>query len=97
MIEPPEATDQGRSGAIPTLIEMLGITKHFAGVQALNSVNFTVRPAEIHCLAGENGCGKSTLIKILAGVYVPDEGKSFSTSKLILVCRRPRLTGPASK
>lgn len=75
MIEPPEATDEGRSGATPALIEMLGITKRFGGVQALNSVNFTVRPAEIHCLAGENGCGKSTLIKILAGVYLPDEGK----------------------
>ena len=38
-------------------------------------VSFSIRTAEIHCLAGENGCGKSTLIKILSGVYAPDEGQ----------------------
>ena len=75
MIEPREVTEQGRSEATPAFIEMLGITKRFGGVQALNNVDFTIRPAEVHCLAGENGCGKSTLIKILAGVYAPDEGK----------------------
>jgi len=75
MIEPREVTKQGRSEATPAFIEMLGITKRFGGVQALNNVDFTIRPAEVHCLAGENGCGKSTLIKILAGVYAPDEGK----------------------
>src|SRR6516225_12439417 len=75
MIEPREVTEQGRSEATPAFIEMLGITKRFGGVQALNNVDFTIRPAEVHCLAGENGCGKSTLIKILAGVYAPDEGQ----------------------
>ena len=75
MIEPREVTEQGRSEATPAFIEMLGITKRFGGVQALNNVDFTIRPAEVHCLAGENGCGKSTLIKILVGVYAPDEGK----------------------
>jgi len=75
MIEPREVTEQGRSEATPAFIEMLGITKRFGGVQALNNVDFTIRPAEVHCLAGENGCGKSTLIKILAGVYAPDEGR----------------------
>jgi simple sugar transport system ATP-binding protein len=54
---------------------MLGISKRFGGVLALSNVDFTIRPAEIHCLTGENGCGKSTLIKILAGVYAPDDGK----------------------
>jgi len=75
MIEPREVTEQGRSEATPAFIEMLGITKRFGGVQALNNVDFTIRPAEVHCLAGENGCGKSTLIKILAGFYAPDEGR----------------------
>ncbi|HZC36532.1 MAG TPA: ATP-binding cassette domain-containing protein, partial [Chthoniobacterales bacterium] len=59
----------------PAFIEMLGISKRFGGVRALNHVDFTILPGEIHCLAGENGCGKSTLIKILAGVYAPDEGE----------------------
>ncbi|MBV8815677.1 MAG: sugar ABC transporter ATP-binding protein [Verrucomicrobia bacterium] len=54
---------------------MLGISKHFGGVRALNNVDFSIRPGEVHCLAGENGCGKSTLIKILAGVYAPDGGE----------------------
>src|SRR6266446_3291136 len=52
-----------------TLLEMRGISKAFAGVKALNDVNFTVRQGEIHALVGENGAGKSTLMKVLAGVY----------------------------
>ena len=40
-----------------------GIVKHFGGVQALKGVDFEVGHSEIHCLCGENGCGKSTLIK----------------------------------
>jgi simple sugar transport system ATP-binding protein len=67
--------ERDQSEAAPAFVEMLGITKRFGGVRALNGVDFTVFPAEIHCLAGENGCGKSTLIKILAGVHPPDEGK----------------------
>src|SRR4029077_7177232 len=42
---------------------------------------FSIRAAEIHCLAGENGCGKSTLIKILSGVHAPDEGKIILEGK----------------
>ena len=38
-------------------IEMLGISKRFGGVRALRDVSFSIRAAEIHCLAGENGCG----------------------------------------
>lgn len=50
------------------------ISKAFNGTQALNKVNFDLRPGEIHALVGENGAGKSTLIKILAGVHQPDSG-----------------------
>jgi simple sugar transport system ATP-binding protein len=63
------------AGEAPAFIELLGISKHFGGVRALTNVDFTIRPGEVHCLAGENGCGKSTLIKILAGVHAPDAGK----------------------
>ena len=52
-----------------TLLEMRGIGKAFAGVKALDDVNFTVLQGEIHALVGENGAGKSTLMKVLSGVY----------------------------
>ena len=56
------------------LIELKGISKNFAGVKALQDVDLTIYEGETRCLAGENGCGKSTLIKIIAGVYVPNGG-----------------------
>ncbi|SMO81338.1 sugar ABC transporter ATP-binding protein [Paracoccus laeviglucosivorans] len=57
------------------LVRMEGIDKRFPGVHALKSVGFDLRPAEVHALMGENGAGKSTLMKILSGVYHPDEGR----------------------
>ena len=56
------------------LLRALDIKKYFAGVKALDGVSLEIRPGEIHCLAGENGCGKSTLIKIISGVYQRDSG-----------------------
>ena len=56
------------------LIKLTGIYKSFAGVQALQNVDFTIREGEVRCLAGENGSGKSTLIKVIAGFYEPDSG-----------------------
>ena len=51
------------------MLEMRGVSKSFAGVQALRDVTFTVEAGEIHALVGENGAGKSTLMKVLSGVY----------------------------
>ncbi|MGD2049738.1 MAG: sugar ABC transporter ATP-binding protein [Chloroflexota bacterium] len=51
------------------------ISKHFAGVTALDNVSFSINRGEIRCLVGENGSGKSTMIKIIAGVYLPDDGE----------------------
>lgn len=56
-------------------VEMKGVTKRYAGVVALDAVDFSVRAGEAVCLAGENGSGKSTLIKILAGVEHPTAGE----------------------
>ncbi len=57
------------------LIELKNISKRFGGVRALDGVSIGIRPGEIHCLAGENGSGKSTVIKVMSGIYTPEEGE----------------------
>ncbi|WP_374426890.1 sugar ABC transporter ATP-binding protein [Paracoccus sp. (in: a-proteobacteria)] len=56
-------------------LRLKGVSKVFGGVKALDRVDFDVRAGEVHCLAGENGCGKSTLIKIVTGVYRPESAE----------------------
>ncbi len=57
------------------LVQLTQINKSFAGVRALEDVDLIIERGRIHCLVGENGCGKSTLIKVLAGVYPRDSGR----------------------
>lgn len=59
------------------LIEMRNITKTFPGVVALDNAQLTLRKGEIHALMGENGAGKSTIIKCLTGVYERDSGEVY--------------------
>jgi simple sugar transport system ATP-binding protein len=65
----------------PPLISFQNVTKHFAGVTALDGVSFDISAGEVCCLLGENGSGKSTLIKTLSGVHAPDEGNILIDGK----------------
>src|SRR6185295_13813833 len=65
-----------RAGKSTTpFLEVRGLSKHFPGVQALEDIDFDVRPGEVHVLLGENGAGKSTLVKILTGAQHADVGQ----------------------
>ena len=67
-----------RNETIIPAIQCRNISKTFGGVCALTNIDFDVMPGEVHCLAGENGCGKSTLIKIITGVIAADLGAKLS-------------------
>src|SRR3954451_24309263 len=71
------ASDTASAPAQPVrqpLLQVHNLSKSFSGVRALRGVDLKVLPGEVHCVLGQNGAGKSTLIKLLAGVYRPDDG-----------------------
>lgn len=68
---------------VQEFIHLEKIKKEFTGVKALKGVDLTINTGEIHCLAGENGCGKSTLIKVISGAHNPTSGKIFIDKKEI--------------
>ncbi|WP_440529910.1 sugar ABC transporter ATP-binding protein [Serratia sarumanii] len=59
------------------LLELKRIKKSFPGVKALDGIDLAIQRGEVHALLGENGAGKSTLVKIMCGIYQPDEGDIF--------------------
>lgn len=63
------------------ILEIKNISKHFAGVKALDDVSFNIRRGTCHCLVGENGAGKSTLIKILTGAHPKTSGTLLYNGK----------------
>lgn len=67
------------------LLEMRGISKRFPGVVALDKVSLSIGPGEVLALCGENGAGKSTLMKILGGVYRPEEGELLVDGKPVTI------------
>lgn len=71
------------SGA--TVLEMVGVSKTFGGIHALRDVDFSLAAGEIHGLVGENGAGKSTMMKIIAGVYHGFEGEMRLNGRSIVL------------
>ncbi len=80
----PDASPSPKGGG-PAL-SLSGISKSFPGVRALRDVSLAFRSGEVTALIGENGAGKSTIVKILTGIYQPDAGE-------ILIAGRPRTFG----
>ncbi|MGH2346295.1 MAG: ATP-binding cassette domain-containing protein, partial [Chloroflexota bacterium] len=67
-------------------VDMIGIEKRFANVVANAGVDLDILQGEVHALVGENGAGKTTLMKILFGLYQPDQGR-------ILLSGQPTVIG----
>ena len=57
------------------VLSLAGVSKSFPGVRALHDVSFALKAGEVTALIGENGAGKSTIVKILTGIYTPDSGE----------------------
>ncbi|MCA0927969.1 sugar ABC transporter ATP-binding protein [Ruegeria profundi] len=67
------------------VLHLDNIVKTFPGVRALDGVSFSVMPGEVHALMGENGAGKSTLMKVLGGIYQPDEGEIYMGADKVIM------------
>jgi ribose transport system ATP-binding protein len=75
------------------LLQCKGICKQFNGIPVLRNVNLEVLPGEVHALMGENGAGKSTIIKIITGVYTMDDGQIFLEGQPVTIsCRQDART-----
>ena len=68
---------------------MIGVSKAFGGVHALRDVDFSLVAGEMHGLVGENGAGKSTMMKIIAGVITASRARCASTASVVQL-RSPR-------
>ena len=64
----------GDAGGRAPFVSTRDVTKSFGGVHALRGASIDFYPGEVHCLAGENGCGKSTLMKVISGAHAPTSG-----------------------
>lgn len=71
------ATAEGAAPSVSPLLELRHVCKNFPGVRALDDVSLEIYPGEVHMLLGENGAGKSSLIKVLYGAYAADSGEIY--------------------
>ncbi len=67
----------------PMVIKARGVVKRYGSVTALDGVDFDLKPGEILAVIGDNGAGKSSLIKVLSGAITPDEGEIFLDGKAV--------------
>jgi ABC-type sugar transport system ATPase subunit len=87
-----QGTTEGRSGdgGRATLLRVANVAKTFGPTHAVRDASFDLRAGEVHALVGENGCGKSTLVKILSGVHTPDAGEIDVDGEPVASIRTPR-------
>lgn len=78
------------AASLPAALEVRGVTKAFGATVALSQATFTVADGEMHALLGENGAGKSTMVKLLSGLISPDTGG------IVLAGNRVALDSPAA-
>ncbi|MGH3251382.1 MAG: ATP-binding cassette domain-containing protein, partial [Trebonia sp.] len=69
-----EATGTGQQHRL----EVARVSKTFGSARVLRGIGLHIAPGELHGLVGQNGCGKSTLVKILTGIYTPDSGGAIA-------------------
>jgi ABC-type sugar transport system ATPase subunit len=77
-------------GEQATLLRVANLAKAFGPTQAVRDATFALRAGEVHALVGENGCGKSTMVKILSGVHTPDAGEIELDGELVTAINTPR-------
>src|SRR5690349_13056441 len=80
-----EARGTAGSLVVASVLELRGISKRFGSVEALSAVDLTLKPGQVHALAGENGAGKSTLVKVIAGIHKLDAGQILMDGRPIVL------------
>ncbi len=87
-----ESSQTPRGQSSNALLELRNISKHFGPVQCLTDVDLSVPAGKVTALVGDNGAGKSSLVKCIAGIYAPDAGEIFFEGKHVKM-RSPKDAG----